>query len=85
VNYDFYWQLSYRLAQPLPIKAGTILQAVAWYDNSKKNLHNPDPTAAVYWGDQTYDEMMVGFFDVAVPANIGKPEFFIRNEAPHQH
>jgi len=85
VNYDFYWQLSYRFAQPMPIKAGTILQAVAWYDNSKKNLHNPDPTAAVYWGDQTYDEMMVGFFDVAVPANVGKPEFFTRGEAPHQH
>ena len=31
VNYDFYWQLSYRLAQPLPLKAGTVLQAVAWY------------------------------------------------------
>ncbi|MGH9865947.1 MAG: hypothetical protein ACRD4H_11090, partial [Candidatus Acidiferrales bacterium] len=39
---------------------------------------NPDPTAAVRWGDQTYDEMMVGFFDVAVPANVDKKEFFIR-------
>jgi hypothetical protein len=79
VNYDFYWQLSYRLEQPLPLKAGTVLQAVAWYDNSKKNPHNPDPTSAVYWGDQTYDEMMVGFFDVAVPPDVDKPEFFIRH------
>jgi hypothetical protein len=78
VNYNFYWQLSYRLAQPRPIAAGTTLQAVAWFDNSKNNPHNPDPTAAVYWGDQTYDEMMVGFFDVAVPANIDKNQFFIR-------
>ena len=83
VNYDFYWQLSYRLAQPLPLKAGTVLQAVAWYDNSKNNPHNPDPTAAVYWGDQTYDEMMVGFFDVAVPAGIDKPQFFIRHNGVH--
>ena len=83
VNYDFYWQLSYRLAQPMPLKAGTVLQAVAWYDNSKKNLHNPDPTSAVYWGDQTYDEMMVGFFDVAVDANIDKPQFFIRRTTSH--
>ncbi|MGD0956268.1 MAG: cytochrome c [Candidatus Acidiferrales bacterium] len=83
VNYDFYWQLSYRLAQPLPLKAGTVLQAVAWYDNSKKNPHNPDPSSAVYWGDQTYDEMMVGFFDVAVPPNIDKPQFFIRHEGMH--
>jgi hypothetical protein len=83
VNYDFYWQLSYRLAQPMPLKAGTVLQAVAWYDNSKKNPHNPDPASAVYWGDQTYDEMMVGFFDVAVPASIDKPQFFVRHRSGH--
>jgi hypothetical protein len=83
VNYDFYWQLSYRLAEPRPLPAGTTLQAVAWFDNSKNNPHNPDPTAAVYWGDQTYDEMMVGFFDVAVPANIDKTQFFIRPNAMH--
>jgi hypothetical protein len=47
VNYDFYWQLSYRLAEPLHLKAGTKLQAVAWYDNSNKNPHNPDPHASV--------------------------------------
>ncbi len=78
VNWDFYWQMSYRLAQPLPLKAGTELQAVAWYDNSSNNPHNPDPDAAVRWGDQTYDEMMVGFFDVAVDAKIDKWKFFIR-------
>jgi mono/diheme cytochrome c family protein len=79
VNYDFFWQLSYRLPQPMPLKAGTVLQAVAWYDNSKNNPHNPDPTSAVYWGDQTYDEMMVGFFDVAVDANIDKTQYFVRH------
>ncbi|HEV2494874.1 MAG TPA: thiol-disulfide isomerase [Terriglobia bacterium] len=78
VNYDFYWQLSYRLAQPRFLKAGTELQAVAWYDNSRSNHHNPDPSRAVTWGDQTYDEMMVGFFDVAVPANLDKWHYFIR-------
>lgn len=80
VNWDFYWQLSYRLAEPMPIQAGTELQAVAWYDNSKNNPHNPDPDASVRWGDQTDDEMMVGFFDVAVAANIDKPQFFIRGK-----
>jgi hypothetical protein len=78
VNYDFYWQLSYRLAKPRPLKARTILQAVAWYDNSPNNPHNPDPTKAVTWGDQTYEEMMVGFFDVAVPAGMDKWRYFIR-------
>jgi len=76
VNYDFYWQLSYRLAQPMPLKAGAVLQAVGWYDNSRKNPHNPDPDVSVRWGEQTYDEMMVGFFDVAVPASVDKTEFF---------
>ncbi|MGH9514867.1 MAG: thiol-disulfide isomerase [Terriglobales bacterium] len=79
VNYDFYWQLSYVLAQPRPLIAGTKLEAVAWYDNSKNNLHNPDPNSAVQWGDQTYNEMMVGFFDVAVPAEMDKEHFFIRS------
>jgi hypothetical protein len=54
------------------------LQAVAWYDNSAKNPHNPDPNAEVRWGEQTYDEMMVGFFDVAVPASMDKQRFFVR-------
>ena len=78
VNYHFHWQMSYRLAEPRFLKAGTQLQAVAWYDNSEKNPHNPDPRAAVRWGEQTYEEMMVGFFDVAVPAPMEKQQFFIR-------
>jgi len=78
VNYDFYWQLSYRLSEPRLIKAGTELQAIAWYDNSSNNPHNPDPDSPVTWGDQTYNEMMVGFFDVAVPANMDKHSFFLR-------
>lgn len=79
VNYDFYWQLSYRLAEPRFLKAGTELKAIGWYDNSRNNRHNPDPDAAVRWGDQTYNEMMVGFFDVAVPANVDKFQFFVRH------
>jgi len=78
VNYHFHWQMSYRLAQPRLLKGGTELQAVAWYDNSAKNPHNPDPNAVVRWGEQTYDEMMVGFFDVAVPASMDKQRFFVR-------
>jgi hypothetical protein len=79
VNYHFHWQMSYRLAEPRLLKAGTELQAVAWYDNSANNPHNPDPTAAVRWGEQTYDEMMVGFFDVAVAANLDKRGYFLRH------
>ena len=77
-HYDFFWQLSYRLAAPIPLKAGAILQAVATFDNSKNNPHNPDPTASVTWGEQTWAEMMVGFFDVAVDPSVDKPKFFVR-------
>jgi len=79
VNYHFHWQLSYRLAEPRALKAGTRLRAIAWYDNSKNNPHNPDPEKTVTWGDQTSDEMMVGFFDVAVPAGMDKWKFFVRH------
>jgi hypothetical protein len=79
VDYDFHWQLSYRLAEPRLLRAGTKLEAVAWYDNSRNNPHNPDPESAVTWGEQTYDEMMVGFFDVAVRANLDKWQYFIRS------
>ncbi|HEX4749004.1 MAG TPA: thiol-disulfide isomerase [Bryobacteraceae bacterium] len=77
-HYDFYWQLSYRLAEPIPLKAGTTLQAIATFDNSKNNPHNPDPDSAVTWGEQTWAEMMVGFFDVAVDPGIDKQRFFLR-------
>jgi len=76
VNYHFHWQMSYRLGEPVALKAGTELQAVAWFDNSKANPHNPDPHAAVRWGEQTSDEMMVGFFDVAVDKKFDKWRFF---------
>jgi Copper type II ascorbate-dependent monooxygenase, C-terminal domain len=80
VNYHFHWQLSYKLAEPRELKAGTKLRAVAWYDNSKHNPHNPDPEKLVTWGDQTSEEMMVGFFDVAVPAGMDKWQYFIRRQ-----
>jgi hypothetical protein len=83
VNYHFHWQLSYKLAQPIELKAGTKLRAIAWYDNSKNNPHNPDSEKPVTWGDQTSQEMMVGFFDVAIPAAMDKWQFFVRHgDAP---
>lgn len=79
VQYHFHWQMSYRLVSPLPLKAGTMLQAVARFDNSSGNPHNPDPEAEVRWGEQTSDEMMVGFFDVAVDPAFDKQRFFQRD------
>jgi peroxiredoxin len=62
-NYDFGWQATYRLAQPLRLPAGTRIECTAYFDNSKDNPNNPDPMATVYWGDQTWEEMMIGFMD----------------------
>lgn len=77
--YNFHWQLSYRLAQPLPIKAGTKLECVAYFDNSQNNPNNPDPEDSVRFGQQSWEEMMIGFFDVAVDPHTDKPQFFVRH------
>jgi hypothetical protein len=77
-RYDFYWQLSYRLAQPILLKKGTRLEWIAWFDNSANNARNPDPAAEVRYGQQSWEEMMIGFFDVAVDAGVDKSRFFVR-------
>jgi hypothetical protein len=65
-NYDFNWQNGYLFSEPKFIPAGTELTCVAHYDNSENNIANPDPTKIVRWGDQTWEEMMIGYFDMAV-------------------
>ena len=62
-RYNFNWQSVYRFAEPLWMPQGTKIHCVAHFDNSEKNPHNPDPKVAVYWGDQTWQEMMVGWMD----------------------
>ncbi len=66
-HYDFNWQTSYQLAVPKALPAGTRIHCQAVFDNSLNNLNNPDPTKKVAWGDQTWEEMMIGYFDIAVP------------------
>ena len=60
-RYDFNWQLQYNYRKPLLVKEGSTLRYTAWYDNSATNPANPDPTKSVTWGDQTYNEMMLGY------------------------
>jgi hypothetical protein len=61
-KYDFNWQITYELAEPKVLPRGTRLEVIAHFDNSPNNRFNPDPTQAVRWGDQTWEEMMIGFF-----------------------
>jgi len=65
-KYDFNWQLTYDLAQERVFPKGTKFEATAIFDNSPANPFNPDPKASVRFGDQTWDEMMVGFIDIAI-------------------
>lgn len=62
-RYDFNWQTCYRLKEPRLVKKGTTIRALARYDNSKGNPANPDPTKDVKWGQQTWEEMLVGYLD----------------------
>jgi len=75
-RYDFNWQNVYFLAKPKRMPAGTKIHMVAHYDNSADNLLNPDPTATVYWGDQTWQEMMIGSVTMSradQDLRLGKP------------
>ena len=71
-NYDFNWQLKYVLESPLFLPKGTRILCTAVFDNSKYNLTNPDPTRPVGWGDQSFEEMMIGFMDT-VPVASERP------------
>jgi hypothetical protein len=66
-NYDFAWQTSYRLAEPLKVPAGSWMLCTGAFDNSPANPHNPDPTVRVNWGPQTYNEMFMGFITLTEP------------------
>jgi len=67
-KYDFNWQLRYDLAEPKLLPRGTRLLCTAKYDNSENNPNNPNPRRAVGWGEQTWDEMMIGYY-TTIPAN----------------
>ena len=65
-RYRFDWQLDYYLETPKALPKGTKLLVAAHYDNSAANKDNPDPTATVHYGDQTWDEMMAGYFTYTI-------------------
>jgi peroxiredoxin len=64
--YDFNWQHRYELAEPKRLPAGTVIRCTAVYDNSTGNPSNPDPTVEVHTGQQSWDEMFNGYFEIAM-------------------
>ena len=72
-KYDFAWQSYYVLKEPLAAPKGTRLDCLAHFDNSEANKYNPDPKKEVRWGDQTFEEMMIGWTSYTADKNEQKP------------
>src|SRR5687767_5765851 len=75
-RYDFNWQTYYVPKEPLAIPKGSKIECMAHFDNSPANKFNPDPTKDVKWGDQTWEEMMIGwlgYYNDAEPKSAEKP------------
>ena len=79
-HYSFSWQLVYVPEGDIVIPKGTKLHCTAHYDNSLNNPNNPDATKEVKWGDQSWDEMMIGFFDVAFDKNMKPSKLFVEKK-----
>lgn len=71
-QYDFNWQHGYRFVKPLQLARGSRIECVAHFDNSAGNPHNPDPTTTVRFGEQTWDEMMIGYVEYYRPGEPAK-------------
>ncbi len=76
-RWDFNWQMSYILEEPKFLPKGTRLESIGYYDNSPNNSNNPDPTAKVIYGEQTWNEMMGGMMDFAIDPKLNAPVVFI--------
>ena len=73
-HYDFNWQHSYVPKEAIKLPKGTRLEVVAHFDNSTKNKYNPDPSQTVRWGDQTWEEMMIGWYTATRPIDQPKAQ-----------
>ena len=79
-KYDFNWQLGYQTSVAIP--KGTKLRVDAHFDNSPNNASNPNPQKTVYYGEMTWEEMMLGFFGVVVDPNADPKKILTRQVAP---
>ena len=88
--YDFNWQGTYELIEPMKVPAGTRIVYTQWYDNSTQNKANPDANREVTWGEQTWDEMIFGVIryrnvteDAKAPTDKGpsQEELFTERQA----
>jgi len=83
--YNWHWQLWYNLTDPMDLPQGTKIECTAHFDNSPNNPENPDPTKTVIWGQQSWDEMMVGFFNLRFDTKLSPKELTAPAGAVHVH
>jgi hypothetical protein len=81
-QYKSSWQLWYTLSEPLALPKGTKIECTAHFDNSPNNPDNADPTKDVTWGDQTWDEMMIGFLNLVFDAKTPVKDLFPPSHKP---
>jgi hypothetical protein len=77
-HYNWHWQNWYTLTEPIVLPKGTRIECAAHFDNSANNPDNADPTKEVIWGEQSWDEMMVGFFNLVFDANMPVQQLFAK-------
>ena len=75
-RFNWHWQDWYTLETPLVLPKGTRIECTAHFDNSPNNPDNADPTKEVVWGEQSWEEMMVGFFNLVFDAKMPVSELF---------
>jgi hypothetical protein len=75
-RYNWHWQNWYTLEHPILLPKGTKIECTAHFDNSVNNPDNADATKEVTWGEQSWDEMMVGFFNIAFDAKMPVEKLF---------
>ena len=69
-RYSFNWQTTYFLKEPKLLPAGASIESTAVFDNSPNNPYNPDPQKTIKWGDQSWEEMHIGFMEIAFDAGV---------------
>ena len=80
-RFDFNWQLFYYLEKPKLLPKGTRIECTAHFDNSANHRGNPDPGSEVKWGDQSWEEMMIGWFELSVDAGTNPKDVFKKKTA----
>ena len=80
-RYNWHWQNWYNLEEPIVLPKGTKIDCTAHFDNSPNNPDSADPDKTVLWGEQSYDEMMVGFFNLVFDAKMPVSELFAKKTA----